>query len=95
MESALYSLFEVNLENSVKNDLLISKNYNFQPSEFLHKPYYYFELILDNIKEIQDAEEKDKQEQNKNANYNPNKMASNMMNNMPHSIMPQINLPHF
>jgi hypothetical protein len=50
---------------------------------------------LDNIKEIQDAEEKDKQEQNKNANYNPNKMASNMMNNMPHSIMPQINLPHF
>ena len=95
MESALYSLFEVNLENSVKNDLLISKNYNLQPSEFLNKPYYYFEMILNNIKEIQDTEEKDRNEQNKHTpSYNPNKIASNMMGNMATS-MPKINLPHF
>lgn len=94
MESALYSLFEVNLENSVKNDLLISKNYNLQPSEFLNKPYYYFEMILNNIKEIQDTEEKDKTEQDKRPSYNPTKMASNMMGNMA-TTMPKMTLPHF
>jgi hypothetical protein len=50
--------------------------------------------ILNNIKEIQDTEEKDKTEQDKRPSYNPTKMASNMMGNMA-TTMPKMNLPKF
>ena len=65
-----------------------------QPSEFLNKPYYYFEMILNNIKEIQDSEEKDKNEQEKHNTYNTSKIANNMMGNMT-PTMPKMNLPKF
>lgn len=95
MDLGLYSLFEVNLENSVANDLLLAKQFNFPPSQYLYKPYYYYEYILDKVKEIQKEEEERQKEQDKEMNRYKSKNYNNFKNPMQNFSMPKINIPKF
>lgn len=70
MESHLYLLWQVDIRNSVKNDLFIVKEYHIQPSEILRMPYYQYEWILDDIREEQKKlEEQRKQEELNRKDY--------------------------
>ena len=85
MDSAAYLLFQVDIKNSVKNDLAIARSYYLQPSEYLHKPYFYYEALLEEINEIQKKEEQHRKDSERNQ---PNFK-------MPQYKMPQVNIPKF
>lgn len=93
MESAVYSRYKVNVANSVRNSLYISKEYHIQPSELLKMPYWIYEEYLANIKDIQKEEEKQQKERDKQQSAMTPKMPS--MPKMPSVSMPKVSIPRF
>jgi hypothetical protein len=85
MDSAVYLLFQVDIKNSVKNDLAIARNYYLQPSEYLHKPYFYYEALVEEINRLQEAEEQQRKQQDR----------SQQSYKMPTYKPPQVNIPKF
>lgn len=99
MESALYSIFRVDVRNLVKNKLYICKEYHIQPSEVDRMIFFEYEYMLDDIKGIQDQEkeEREKQERGEGAYKTPkmpdmNSMKSSMPNYSAPAL-PKISLP--
>lgn len=93
MESAVYSRYKVNVANSVRNSLYISKEYHIQPSEILRMPYWIYEEYLANIKDIQKEEEKQQKERDKQQSMASPKMPA--MPKMPSVSMPKVSIPRF
>ena len=56
-------MYSIDLRNLVKNKLYICKNYHIQPSEIDKMEYFNYEYMLEDIKEIQDEEQKRSDEQ--------------------------------
>ena len=56
-------MYSIDLRNLVKNKLYICKNYHIQPSEIDKMEYFNYEYMLEDIKEIQDEEQKRADEQ--------------------------------
>ena len=66
MESALYSIWQVDVRNLVKNKLFICKEYHIQPSEIDRMVYFEYEYILEDIKKEQkEAEKRNKEDEKK------------------------------
>lgn len=93
MESVVYSIYKVNVVNSVRNSLFICREYHIQPSEILRMPYWIYEEYLANIKDIQKKEEKEQKDQDKRYNNMMPKMPS--MPKMSAPSMPKISIPKF
>ena len=87
----------------VKSKLYICRDYHLQPSEIDRFPYYEFELILEEIKQIHAEQEKENERQQKeheqmNRRMNPNSMMRNINTQMPKVTMPsmpKVNIPRF
>lgn len=91
MESAVYSLFRVNLRNLVKNKIHICKDYHIQPSEIDKLIYFEYEWYLDEIREIQTEEEaRNKEQEDK---YKGMGSFSDMQRNIKMPQMPQVSTP--
>lgn len=102
MESALYLLWKINTRNLVKNEVLISKNYNIPPSEIERKVFYEYEWILEEIKEIQTIEQEESEKQNSSYSKMTKPNMGSMMNsakasmpNMGSFSMPKVSMPKF
>ena len=98
MESALFSILQVDVRNLVKNKLFISKEYHIQPSEIDKLLYYEYEWILEEInKEAKEAEKRQKEQDKKYGSMgrmpNYNSMMSNVGKSMPK--MPSFSMPKF
>ena len=93
MESAVYSIYKVRIEKTVRNSLFICREYHIQPSEILRMPYWIYEEYLANIKDIQKKEEKEQKDQDKRYNSMMPKMPS--MPKMSAPAMPKISIPKF
>ena len=98
MESALYSIWRVDVRNLVRSKLIISRDYHIQPSEIDKMVYFEYEYILEDVNEERKEQEKKNQEDEKKygnlmGGMNPNSMMRNMNKNMP--SMPKFNMPKF
>ena len=71
MESSLYSLLKVDIRNLVRNEASLLKYQRMQPSEVERLPYWQYELLIDNIIELnkEEKEEQEKQEQKQSGKY--------------------------
>lgn len=65
MESALYSLFQIDVRNLVKNRLYIAKEYHIQPSEVLNMVFFEYEYMIEDIKEHQKEREAQQEKEEK------------------------------
>lgn len=86
MESAVYSMFRVDIRSSVKNDIYITKEYHISLTEIWHMPYWLFEYYLDAILKIRKEEDEQQkaQEQEQMSKYKMpdySKMQQNMGSN--------------
>lgn len=64
MESALYSMWRVDVRNLVRSKLYICRDYHIQPSEIDRMVYFEFEYIIEDVnKEAKEQEKKNKEEQ--------------------------------
>lgn len=96
MESALYSIWQVDVRNLVKNKLFICKEYHIQPSEIDRMVYFEYEYILEDIKKEQkEAEKRNKEDEKKYGNMgkmpNYNQMMSSVGRSMP--SLPSFSMP--
>lgn len=92
MESAIYSLFVIDIRNLVQNKLFICKEFHVQPSEIDRMPFYEYEYILEDIDNYQKRQQKD--EEARAQEYNA--MQSQMkMPNMNSFKMPKVEIPKF
>lgn len=88
MESALYSIWQVDVRNLVRNKLYICKEYHIQPSEIDRLVFFEYEYMLEDIKaEQKEAERRNAEEEKKYSSMNKvpnyNQMMSNVGRSMP------------
>lgn len=91
-------MFRIDLANLVRNKLYICKEYHIQPSEIDRMMFFDYEVLLQNINEIQTEQEKENEKQqeqynNMQSSLNPSSMMRNMQASMPKMQMPSINMP--
>lgn len=84
----------------VKSKLYICKDYHIQPSEIMALPYYEFEIMLEEIKQIHKDQEEENKRQEKESEmmkrqFSPNSMMKGMNNPMQNIQMPKVNIPKF
>lgn len=65
MESSLYSLWKVNIENLVQNKVELVKNFYIQPSEIDALPMWEYEKYIELINEYVKRENEQHEEQKK------------------------------
>ena len=63
MESSLYSQFQINIENLVRNKVALVRNFYVQPSEIDRMPYWEYEYFTKFANEMIEEENKQQQEQ--------------------------------
>ena len=96
MESAIYSMYLVDIRNLVRNKLNICKEYHVQPSEIDRMPFYEYEYMLEEIRKDMKEQEKQQKEQEKQQEAyksslpNYNKMMSGMSGSLPKFSMPKL-----
>lgn len=88
-------MYSIDLRNLVKNKLYICKNYHIQPSEIDKMEYFNYEYMLEDIKEIQDEEQKRAEEQESSSGMSDmskqmRSMQNSMTNTMSSFKMPSI-----
>jgi len=98
MESVLYSIWQVDVRNLVKNKLYICRDWHIQPSEIDRLVYFEYEYILQDInKENKEQEKRNKEDEKKYGNMGKLPNYNNMMNSASHNMpkMPSFNMPKF
>lgn len=99
MESALYSLWRINIENLAKNKLFICKDWHLQPSEIDRVPFYEYELYLESInannKEEAERQEKENKQYEAMSKSYKNPTSSFKAPSMPSFSMPSFSMPKF
>lgn len=89
--SVICSLFQIDWRNSVKTRLYLCRDYHLQPSEIDRMPYFEYEYLLDDVKEIQDKEKKEQEEQDKKyGNMDPGRYMRSMQQNIKPPSMPSM-----
>ena len=63
MESNLYSLFRVNIENLVRNSVHLSRHWHISVTELYKMPYWEYEFRMDEINKTIEEEKKQEKEQ--------------------------------
>ena len=62
MASAVFSLFQVDIRNLVRNRIYILKSSGLQPSEYASWPFYEYEFFIADLNEYIEAENKRNEE---------------------------------
>lgn len=88
-------MWRIDIRSLVRNELFIARDYHIQPSEIRRKPYYEYEMMLDEMMEIHKEQEKEEEKRQKeqdsmSAKYNPSSMMRNIQSSMPKIQMPKI-----
>lgn len=98
MASSLYSQFQINIENLVRNKVALVRNFHIQPSEIDRMPYWEYEYFTKFANEM--IEEENKQQKEGSEDYSMESMerrSNNMMRNASSQFkmpkMPSISTP--
>jgi len=86
-------MYSIDLRNLVKNKLYICKNYHIQPSEIDKMEYFNYEYMLEDIKEIQDEEQKRADEQESGSGMGDMSKQMRSMQNSMTSTMSNFKMP--
>ena len=86
-------MYSIDLRNLVKNKLYICKNYHIQPSEIDKMEYFNYEYMLEDIKEIQDEEQKRADEQESSSGMGDMSKQMRSMQNSMTSTMSNFKMP--
>ena len=94
MESALYSIWVINLRNLARNRIYILKGSGLQPSEYSNWPFYEYEFFLDDLNEYIEEENKRNEESGEKSDsirsgYDSSKMMSEARKMMSSMKMPK------
>ena len=92
MESALYSLWRINIENLAKNKLFICKDWHIQPSEIDRVPFYEYEIYLESIN-TNNKEEAERQEKENKQYEAMSKSYKNPSSSFKAPSMPSFSMP--
>ena len=88
MESVLYSMWSINIQNLVQNKFVICREFHIQPSEIDKMIYFEYEYLLEDIANYTKKQEADyKKQENQYKMPNPNSYK------MPSFNMPKMNVP--
>jgi hypothetical protein len=92
IETAIFSLFKVDILNMVKVKAILAKEFHIQPSEIEKMPAWEFEIFMREINEAVKAEnERNKQEMDKAGIKDAQKMSNpNHIQKMQKAAMPQM-----
>lgn len=85
MESALCSIWQVDIRSSVRNDLFICREYHIGLDYIEKLPYYKYEWLLHDINEQQKKEAEHQKQQEQNSSYKMPKTPA----------LPKVSLPKF
>ena len=85
-------IWQVDIRNSVKSDLIIAREYHIQPSELKRLPYYQYEWMIEDILEEQKKQEENRKKQEANMPQTP-KIPKMSTPSIPK--MPKISIPKF
>lgn len=93
MESAVYSIVQVDVRNLEKNKLWIAREWHYPPDYIDRMPYFMYEWVLKEINDYNKKEEKRQKEEEKKYNQkqampNYNRMMNNAMAGMRMPSMP-------
>lgn len=98
MASSLYSQFQINIENLVRNKVALVRNFHIQPSEIDRMPYWEYEYFTKFANEM--IEEENKQQKEGNEDYSmdamerrSNSMMKNASSNFKMPKMPSFSMP--
>ena len=98
MASSLYSQFQINIENLVRNKVALVRNFHIQPSEIDRMPYWEYEYFTKFANEM--IEEENKQQKEGSEDYSMESMerkSNSMMRNASSQFkmpkMPSISTP--
>ncbi len=95
MESAIYSLYQVDIRNLVRNKLNICKEYHIQPSEIDRLQFYEYEYMLEEInKDIKEQEKRQKEQEKQQASMSSVPNYNQIMRGAQSSI-PKFSMPSF
>lgn len=101
MESALYSIWSIDVQNLVRNKFILCREYHIQPSEIDRMYYFEYEMLIDEVKEY--VKEQNKQRSKEEASQ-PNygqmmRQQRSMMNSSAYKpsmpSMPKMSMPSF
>ena len=93
MESALYSMWSIDVRNLVQNKFVICREYHIQPSEIDRMYMFEYEYLLEDIKKYNKQQEEQRKKDERSHNYKTPNM-SQMMSSAQNSI-PKISVPKF
>ena len=84
-------LWQVDIRNSVRNDIAISRDYNIQLSELRCLPYYQYEWIIEEVMNDQ----KKREEREKNQSDGIGKIPKFTPPKFTPPTMPKVSIPKF
>ena len=100
IESALFSLYKIDIVNLIRVKASLAKEFHIQPSEIEIMPVWEYELFMKELNNIVKEENKRHEQENENSGYNDikkytdpaymNKMQRSYTNNMKTPPMPKI-----
>lgn len=93
MESALYSMWSIDVRNLVQNKFIICREFHIQPSEIDRMYMFEYEYLMEDINNYaKKQEEQRKKDEEKNRYSMPN---MNQMMAQQRGSMPKISVPRF
>lgn len=93
MESALYSMWSIDVRNLVQNKFIICREFHIQPSEIDRMYMFEYEYLMEDINNYaKKQEEQRKKDEEKNRYSMPN---MNQMMAQHKGSMPKISVPKF
>lgn len=91
MESALYSMWSINIRNLVQNKFILCREYHIQPSEIDRMLMFEYEYLLEDITDyVKEQEKQRKKEEKENKMNIPN---YNSMMSQAQSSVPKVSVP--
>jgi hypothetical protein len=97
VESKVFSLFQISLENFFKTKFYLGINLRLQPSEIDNLDYYEYHYYVQNLKDHLDKKNKAQREQQEGADDKMSKYKSGMNMNKYQNVkapsMPNISMP--
>ena len=95
MASSLYSQFQINIENLVRNKVALVRNFNIQPSEIDRMAYWEYEYFTKFANEMIEEEKKQQEEGSEDYSMDSMKRSSNSMMKNAQSQFKMPKMPSF
>lgn len=93
MESALYSMWSINVRNLVQNKFIICREYHIQPSEIDRMLMFEYEYLLEDIRTYNKQQEEQQKKDERKYNFKQPNM--NQMMSGAQASIPKVSVPKF